>query len=133
MLIQHDFFTVPVLMDLLWCVCFFFLFSLNDLKGSYAQYNFGVGLYLRELAFLCNGLGFMTIPLSQVHLVCNGCFLSFLKGFLPVINHFSPATTVLLQISIQLRMLRAKNYCGDVCSSFLFFYLVTRRLPRIQN
>lgn len=44
-------------------VCAFsFLSLLEDLEGSFAQYNSDLGWYCRELAFLCCGLGLITNP-----------------------------------------------------------------------
>ena len=97
-------------------------FSLKDLKGPYAQYNSSLGWCHKELAFPFYGCDYWSLSHMCIESALVA-FRPFSKVFLLAINHFSPPTTVLLQISIQLRMYRMKNHCRCAAPDF-FFYLV---------
>ena len=61
-LILHEFFQLQYRWTCFGVCAFSFLSLLEDLEGSYAQYNSDLGWYCRELAFLCCGLGLITNP-----------------------------------------------------------------------
>ena len=61
-LILHEFFQLQYRWTCFGVCAFSFLSLLEDLEGSFAQYNSDLGWYCRELAFLCCGLGLITNP-----------------------------------------------------------------------
>ena len=108
-------------------------FSLKDLKGPYAQYNSSLGWCHKELAFPFYGCDYWSLSHMCIESALVA-FCPFSKVFLLAINHFSPPTTVLLQISINWECTEWRTTVGvHLLIFFLFsgFCLVTPGLKYV--